>query len=105
MGKLTKKSWKTTLGKALVKSGWGTIIFLYGRMFWFFVGFCTDGNNITAPAVAEHLGIQSGTVLQMNSYGGILGVIFYIAFSQLTKKIGARKVAGITLIIRVLHTS
>ena len=66
------------------KAGWGTIIFCMA-MFWFFVGFCTDGNNITAPAVAEHLGIQSGTVLQMNSYGGILGVIFYIAFSQLTK--------------------
>ena len=88
-------------GNSLVsfgKAGWGTIIFCMA-MFWFFVGFCTDGNNITAPAVAEHLGIQSGTVLQMNSYGGILGVIFYIAFSQLTKKIGARKVAGITLII------
>ena len=88
-------------GNSLVsfgKAGWGTIIFCMA-MFWFFVGFCTDGNNITAPAVAEHLGIQSGTVLQMNSYGGILGVIFYIAFSQLTKKIGARKVAAITLII------
>lgn len=88
-------------GNSLVsfgKAGWGTIIFCMA-MFWFFVGFCTDGNNITALAVAEHLGIQSGTVLQMNSYGGILGVIFYIAFSQLTKKIGARKVAGITLII------
>ena len=88
-------------GNSLVsfgKAGWGTIIFCMA-MFWFFVGFCTDGNNITAPAVAEHLGIQSGTVLQMNSYGGILGVIFDIAFSQLTKKIGARKVAGITLII------
>ena len=74
-------------GNSLVsfgKAGWGTIIFCMA-MFWFFVGFCTDGNNITAPAVAEHLGIQSGTVLQMNSYGGILGVIFYIAFSQLTK--------------------
>ena len=61
-------------GNSLVsfgKAGWGTIIFCMA-MFWFFVGFCTDGNNITAPAVAEHLGIQSGTVLQMNSYGGIL---------------------------------
>ena len=70
-------------GNSLVsfgKAGWGTIIFCMA-MFWFFVGFCTDGNNITAPAVAEHLGIQSGTVLQMNSYGGILGVIFYIAFA------------------------
>lgn len=51
-------------GNSLVsfgKAGWGTIIFCMA-MFWFFVGFCTDGNNITAPAVAEHLGIQSGTV-------------------------------------------
>ena len=38
------------------KAGWGTIIFCMA-MFWFFVGFCTDGNNVTAPAVAEHLGI------------------------------------------------
>ena len=76
MGKQQKE------GSSLVnfgKAGWGTIIFCMA-MFWFFVGFCTDGNNLTAPAVAKHLGIQSGTVLQMNSYGGILGVIFILDF-------------------------
>lgn len=80
------------------KAGWGTIIFCMA-MFWFFVGFCTDGNNVTAPAVAEHLGISSGTVLQMNSYGGMIGVVFYILMGQLTKKMGARKVSGIALLI------
>ena len=80
------------------KAGWGTIIFCMA-MFWFFVGFCTDGNNVTAPAVAEHLGIESGTVLQMNSYGGMIGVVFYILMGQLTKKMGARKVSGIALLI------
>lgn len=80
------------------KAGWGTIIFCMA-MFWFFVGFCTDGNNVTAPAVAEHLGIQSGTVLQMNSYGGMIGVVLYILMGQLTKKMGARKVSGIALLI------
>lgn len=80
------------------KAGWGTIIFCMA-MFWFFVGFCTDGNNVTAPAVADHLGIQSGTVLQMNSYGGMIGVVFYIFMGQLTQKIGARKVSGIALLI------
>ncbi|MCU6762299.1 MFS transporter [Brotonthovivens ammoniilytica] len=80
------------------KAGWGTIIFCMA-MFWFFVGFCTDGNNVTAPAVAAHLGIQPGTVLQMNSYGGMIGVVFYIAMGQLTRKIGARKVSGISLFI------
>ena len=71
---------KNKNGNSLVsfgKAGWGTIIFCMA-MFWFFVGFCTDGNNITAPAVAEHLGIQSGTVLQM-----ILTVEFLVLSSTL----------------------
>ncbi len=91
---MEKKNSLVNFGKA----GWGTIIFCMA-MFWFFVGFCTDGNNVTAPAVAAHLNVQPGTVLQMNSYGGLIGVVFYIGMGRLTQKMGARKVAGIALFI------
>ncbi|MCR5468338.1 MAG: MFS transporter [Lachnospiraceae bacterium] len=80
------------------KAGWGTIIFCMA-MFWFFVGFCTDGNNVSAPAAAAHLGVDAGTILTRNSYAGLLGVVFYILMSQLARKIGAKKVASICLFI------
>ncbi len=68
-------------------------------MFWFYVGFVNDGSNITAPAVARRLGVQSGTVLNMNSIAGIAGVIFFIIIGQINRKIGARKTSGIFTII------
>ena len=80
------------------KAGWGVIIFCMA-MFWFFVGFCTDGNNVSAPAAAAHLGTDAGIILTRNSYAGLIGVVFYIVMSQLGRKIGAKKVAGICLII------
>ena len=80
------------------KAGWGIIIFCMA-MFWFFVGFCTDGNHVSAPAAAAHLGVDAGIVLTRNSYAGLIGVVFYILMSQLCRKIGAKKVAGICLII------
>ena len=76
----------------------GVIIFCMA-MFYFFVGFCTDGNNVSAPAAAAHLGVDAGTILVRNSYAGLIGVVFYIAMSQLARKIGAKKVAAICLII------
>ena len=54
--------------------GWG-IIFYCMAMFWFYVGFVNDGSNITAPAVAANLGVQSGTVLTCNSVAGVVGVL------------------------------
>ncbi len=80
------------------KPGWG-IIFYCMAMFWFYVGFVNDGSNITAPAVARRLGVQSGTVLNMNSIAGIAGVIFFIIIGQINRKIGARKTSGIFTII------
>lgn len=80
------------------KAGWGVIIFCMA-MFYFFVGFCTDGNNVSAPAAAAHLGVDAGTILVRNSYAGLIGVVFYIVMSQLARKIGAKKVAAICLII------
>lgn len=68
-------------------------------MFWFYVGFVNDGSNITAPAVAERLGVASGTVLNMNSIAGIVGVIFFIIIGQINRKIGARLTSGIFTII------
>ena len=80
------------------KAGWGTIFYCMA-MFWFYVGFVNDGSNITAPAVAERLGVQPGTVLNMNSIAGIVGVLFFIIIGQINRKIGARKTSGIFTIV------
>lgn len=80
------------------KPGWG-IIFYCMAMFWFYVGFVNDGSNITAPAVARRLGVQPGTILNMNSIAGIAGVIFFIIIGQINRKMGARKTSGIFTII------
>ena len=79
-------------------AGWGTIFYCMA-MFWFYVGFVNDGSNITAPAVAEKLGVQSGTILNMNSIAGIVGVIFFIIIGQINRKIGARRTSGIFTIM------
>ena len=91
---MNKKNSLVDFGKA----GWGVIIFCMA-MFYFFVGFCTDGHNVSAPAAAAHLGVDAGTILVRNSYAGLIGVVFYIVMSQLARKIGAKKVAAICLII------
>lgn len=91
---MNKKNSLVDFGKA----GWGVIIFCMA-MFYFFVGFCTDGNNVSAPAAAAHLGVDAGTILVRNSYAGLIGIVFYIVMSQLARKIGAKKVAAICLII------
>lgn len=80
------------------KAGWGTIFYCMA-MFWFYVGFVNDGSNITAPAIAERLGIQSGTILTMNSIAGIIGVLFFIIIGQINRKIGARMTSGIFTIV------
>lgn len=80
------------------KYGWLTIIYCL-LMFWFYVGFVNDGSNITAPAVAEKLGVLPGTVLNINSIAGIVGVGFFIVIGQINRKIGARLTSGIFTII------
>lgn len=80
------------------KAGWGTIFYCMA-MFWFYVGFVNDGSNITAPAVAARLGVKAGTVLNMNSIAGIVGVLFFIIIGQINRKWGARKTSGIFTII------
>ncbi len=80
------------------KHGWVTILYCL-LMFWFYVGFVNDGSNITAPAVAEKLGVMPGTILNMNSIAGIVGVIFFIIIGQINRRIGARLTSGIFTII------
>lgn len=80
------------------RPGWG-VIFYCMAMFWFYVGFVNDGSNITAPAVARRLGMQPGTILNMNSIAGIIGVLLFIIIGQINNKIGARKTSGIFTII------
>lgn len=80
------------------KHGWITILYCL-LMFWFYVGFVNDGSNITAPAVAEKLGVSSGTILNMNSIAGIVGVGFFIIIGQINRRIGARLTSGIFTIV------
>ena len=80
------------------KYGWGTILYCL-LMFWFYVGFVNDGSNITAPAVAEKLGVLPGTILNMNSIAGIVGVFFFIIIGQVNRRIGARLTSGIFTMI------
>lgn len=83
---------------AFGKSGWLTIIYCMA-MFWFYVGFVNDGSNILAPAVAEHIGVSSGTVLTCNSIAGIIGVILFVLIGRINSKVGARFTSGICCIV------
>ncbi|MCY7009270.1 MFS transporter [Fusobacterium simiae] len=78
--------------------GWEVIFYCMG-IFWFYVGMVNDGSNITAPAVAKKLGEQAGTVLNMNSIAGIVGVLLFIIIGQINRKIGARICSAICTII------
>ncbi len=78
--------------------GW-SIIFYCMAMFWFYVGFVNDGSNITAPAIAERIGVQSGTVLTCNSVAGIIGVGLFILVGQINRRIGPRITSGICMIV------
>ncbi|MEI3340654.1 MAG: MFS transporter [Eubacterium sp.] len=83
---------------AFGKAGWGTIIYCMA-MFWFYVGFVNDGSNILAPAVAEHIGVTSGTVLNCNSIAGIIGVALFVLIGRINSKVGARLTSGICCIV------
>lgn len=78
--------------------GWVTILYCL-LMFWFYVGFVNDGSNITAPAIADKLGIPSGDVMNVNSIAGIVGVVFFIIIGKINEKIGARYTSGSLMII------
>jgi MFS family permease len=78
--------------------GWG-IIFYCGFLFWFYCGFVTDGSNITARLIAEKLGVQHGTVLNINGYVGIFAILFYIVAGQVCAKLGPRLTSGSFAII------
>lgn len=80
------------------KFGWTTIIYCL-LMFWFYAGMVNSGANVTAPAIAEKLGVQPGTILTMNSIAGVVGIIFFIIIGQVNRKIGARKTSGIFTIM------
>ena len=57
--------------------GWFPIIYCL-LMFWFYVGMCNDGSNVTVPAVAAALRVENATLLTMNSIAGLVGVVFFI---------------------------
>ncbi len=80
------------------KAGWGTIIYCL-FMFFFYVGMVNDGTNVMAPTVAENLGVNLGTIIQMNGYAGIVGVIGFIIVGQLNRKFGPRATSSVATII------
>jgi len=80
------------------KAGWGVIIYC-AAMFWFYVGMVNDGTNITAPAVAARLGIETGTIVSMGTVAGIVGVVFFIIMGQVNRKIGATKTSAICMVM------
>lgn len=78
--------------------GWVTILYCL-LMFWFYVGMCNDGSNITVPALAAKMGIERADLLNMNTVAGLVGVAFFIIMGQINHKIGARLSSGICVII------
>ena len=68
-------------------------------MFWLYAGMVNSGSNVTAPAIAEKFGILPGTVLNMNTVAGVVGVIFFIVVGQINRVIGARITSGVCLIV------
>ncbi|BAK47053.1 permease of the major facilitator superfamily [Clostridium sp. SY8519] len=75
-------------------AGWFPIIYCL-LMFWFYVGMCNDGSNVTVPAIAANLRVENSTLLTMNSIAGLVGVVFFIVMGQINRKIGARYLSGI----------
>ena len=78
--------------------GWGTIFYCL-LMFWLYAGMVNSGSNVTAPAIAEQFGVLRGTVLNMNTVAGIVGVIFFIVVGQVNRKMGARITSGVCMIL------
>lgn len=80
------------------KAGWGTILYCL-FMFFFYVGMINDGTNVLAPAAAENIGVEAGTIIQWNGYAGMIAVIGFIIVGQINKKIGARSTSAIFTIL------
>ena len=80
------------------KAGWGTILYCL-FMFFFYVGMINDGTNVLAPAAAENIGVEPGTIIQWNGYAGMIAVIGFIIVGQINKKIGARATSAIFTIL------
>ena len=79
--------------------GWVTILYCL-LMFWLYAGMVNSGSNVTAPAIAEKFGILPGTVLNMNTVAGVVGVIFFIVVGiGINRVIGARITSGVCLIV------
>ena len=94
MKDINKAAYKANFGK----SGWGTILYCL-LMFFFYVGMVNDGTNALAPAVAKNIGCLPGTLIQLNGYAGMVGVLGFIIVGQINRKLGARTTSAIFTII------
>lgn len=97
---MTKQNLHDGNKNSVVNFGAGWVVIIYCLlMFFLYVGMCNDGANITAPNVAARLGVENGTIMNMNSLAGIVGVVFFIVVGQINRKIGARITSGVCCII------
>nr|WP_320133387.1 MFS transporter [uncultured Holophaga sp.] len=79
-------------------AGWGTILYCL-VMFFFYVGMVNDGTNVLAPTVAANLGCAPGTLIQLNGYAGMVGVVGFILVGQVNRKLGARATSSLCTIV------
>lgn len=79
-------------------AGWGTILYCL-FMFFFYVGMVNDGTNVLAPAAAENIGVEPGTIIQWNGFAGMVAVLGFIIVGQINKRIGARATSSIFTVI------
>ena len=78
--------------------GWWPILYCF-LMFYMYVGMVNDGTNVVAPAISAALGVEMPQVLFCNFIAGVIGIVFYIVFGTVNRKIGPRKLSGILMII------
>ncbi len=78
--------------------GWALMVYCL-LLFFFYVGMCNDGTNASGPAIAEKLGLELGVVLNGNAAGGVIGVLIFVIFGQLNRKIGPSLSSGIGAIL------
>lgn len=78
--------------------GWSVILYCV-LMFWFYAGMVNDGSNITAPAVAEKIGVAYPLVLSMGTVAGIVAFVLFIIFGQVNSRLGVRTTSSLCLVI------
>ena len=64
--------------------GWVTILYCL-LMFWLYAGMVNSGSTVPPRPSQRTFGILPGTVLNMNTVAGVVGVIFFIVVGQINR--------------------